>query len=180
MDRGEIIIRHAMASDAATVASLHTTSWRDAYATLLDPIYLAGPIEDERSALWSDRLGRPDPRRTTLLAETPDAAAVGFGCAYSDLDPIWGSLIDNLHVLPRMRGMRIGARLMTALAGCVEPEADLKGIHLWVFEANEPALRFYRRMGGEVVERSLSEVPTSRGAPILRVFWADIAALAAR
>lgn len=180
MDRGELTIRRAVASDAATVASLHTASWRDAYAALLDPTYLAGPMEDERRAVWSDRLGHPDPRRTTLIAETADATAVGFACVYRDLDPVWGSLIDNLHVLPRMRGERIGAHLVTAVAGCVEPEAELKGIHLWVFEANVRALRFYRRLGGDVVERGLSGVPTSRGAPILRVFWADMAALAVR
>jgi GNAT superfamily N-acetyltransferase len=130
MDFGGITIRCAVSSDAATVASLHTASWRDAYATVLDPTYLAGPIADERRLFWSDRLGRPDPRRTILLAETTDATALGFGCVYRDRDPVWGSLIDNLHVLPRMRGRRIGAYLMTALAGCVEPEADLKGLHL--------------------------------------------------
>ncbi|MCJ2085856.1 GNAT family N-acetyltransferase [Methylobacterium sp. E-005] len=179
MELGDITIRRAVSSDAATIATLHTASWRDAYAALLDPTYLAGPIEDERRALWSDRLEHPDPRRTTLLAETADATALGFGCVYRDLDPAWGSLIDNLHVDPQRRGQRIGSHLMEAVARCVETNAELSGIHLWVFEANEAALRFYIRLGGEVVERSASQVPTSRGRTILRVFWPDIAVLAA-
>ncbi|MCJ2069007.1 GNAT family N-acetyltransferase [Methylobacterium sp. J-030] len=179
MDLGGLTIRCAVPRDAATIAAIHTASWRDAYATLLDPSYLAGPIEDERRSLWSDRLQHPDPRRTTLLAETADATALGFGCVYRDLDPAWGSLIDNLHVVPQMRGRHIGAHLMRAVARSVEREAEMRGIHLWVFEANEAALRFYRRLGGGVVERSASQVPTSRGTPILRVFWPDVAALAA-
>jgi ribosomal protein S18 acetylase RimI-like enzyme len=179
MDLGGIRIRRAVSRDAAAIASIHTASWRDAYATLLDPAYLAGPIEDDRRALWADRLERPDPRRTTLLAEAADAAALGFGCVYRDLDPAWGSLIDNLHVVPRMRGRRIGVHLITAVARCAEGDAETRGIHLWVFEANEAAVRFYRRLGGDIVERDASQAPTSRGAAILRVFWPDVAVLAA-
>ena len=179
MDLGGITIRHAVSRDAATIASLHTASWRDAYATLLDPTYLAGPIEDERRALWSDRLEHPDPRRATLVAEAADATALGFGCVYRDLDPAWGSLIDNLHVAPQMRGRRIGAHLIKAVARCVAGDANTSGIHLWVFEANERALRFYLRLDGRIVERDASQVPASRGAAILRVFWPDSAVLAA-
>jgi hypothetical protein len=48
-----------------------------------------------------------------------------------------------------------------------------------VYEANAAALRFYLRLGGEVVERGASQMAASRGAAILRVFWPDMAVLAA-
>ncbi|MEI4509307.1 hypothetical protein WBQ88_16290 [Sphingopyxis sp. CCNWLW253] len=68
-------------------------------------------------------------------------------------------------------------RIIEAVARRIEADATTHGVHLWVFEANEAALRFYLRLGGEVVERDSSQIPAARGATILRVFWRDIAAL---
>lgn len=173
----EIVTRIATSSDATEIADIHCASWRDAYANVLDPAFLAGPIEEDRRGLWSSRLDRPDPRRTILIGEASSAASVGFGCAYSDLDPIWGSWIDNLHVRPELRGNGAGCRIITALARSMAATAST-GVHLWVFEANTAAIRFYLRLGGEVVGRDKSQIPAAGGATILRVFWADVAALA--
>ena len=48
MDRGEITTRPIVATDAATVADLHTTSWRSAYRGMLRDDYLDGDIATER------------------------------------------------------------------------------------------------------------------------------------
>src|SRR3546814_2966887 len=63
MLKGEITIRHATLTDAGEIAAIHCASWRDAYANVLDPGFLSGPIEDDRRAIWSERLGKPDPKR---------------------------------------------------------------------------------------------------------------------
>lgn len=177
MLKGEITIRHATLTDAGEIAAIHCASWRDAYANVLDPGFLSGPIEDDRRAIWSERLGRPDPKRLILIGEGSDSVPVGFGCAYRDLDPVWGSWIDNLHVRPGLRGGGIGRHIIRTVARHIEADATTCGLHLWVFEANEAALRFYLRLGGEVVERDSSQISAARGATILRVFWRDIAAL---
>lgn len=173
----QFTIRHARLTDASDIAAIHCASWRDAYANVLDPTFLSGPIEDDRRTLWSERLQTPDPKRTILLGEGINSTPVGFGCAYGDLDPVWGSWIDNLHVRPDLRGGGIGRRIIDAVARCLEAGAASRGAHLWVFEANEAALRFYSRLGGEIVEHGASQIPAARGATILRVFWRDIAAL---
>jgi len=51
-------------------------------------------------------------------------------------------------------------------------------VHVWTFEANQAALRFYRRLGGQVVERGTSQIPAAKGATILRLFWPTLSALA--
>ena len=177
MAKGKITIRDATLTDAGDIAALNCASWRDAYANVLDSVFLSGPIENDRRALWSARLETPDPQRTILVGVGSDTTPVGFGCAYRDLDPVWGSWIDNLHVRPALRGSGIGRRIIEAVARRIQVDAATRGLHLWVFETNEAALRFYLRLGGEVVERGSSQIPAARGATILRVFWRDIAAL---
>lgn len=174
----EINVRHATLADASQIAAIHCASWRDAYASVLDEAFLAGPIEEDRRTLWSDRLQNPDQARVILLADAARATPAGFVCAYRDLDPVWGSWIDNLHVLPALRGLGIGEHLMRSAARALAAEAKMIGLHLWTFEANQAALRFYRRLGGEVVERGTSQIPAAKGASILRVFWPALSALA--
>ncbi len=49
----DIIYRPAQATDALTIAAIHIASWRDAsYRSILDPAFLAGPIEEDRRSHW--------------------------------------------------------------------------------------------------------------------------------
>jgi len=70
-----------------------------------------------------------------------------------------------------MRGRLIGERLLRATALSLESSGKGNGLHVWVFEANEAARRFYHRLGGEVVGRDLSGIPAAAGSPILQVYW---------
>lgn len=166
-----ITIRPALESDAVTVAAIHVASWRDAYAQILTADYLSGPIEADRTAVWSNRLRERPPGQLVDIAFDPVGRAQGFVCGYLDHDPVWGGLIDNLHVLPQTRGQGVGERLMRGAARQLLANGPGRGLHLWVFEANEAAVRFYKRHGGEVVEREVSKMPATGGKPILRVHW---------
>jgi ribosomal protein S18 acetylase RimI-like enzyme len=172
-----IEVRSALADDALGIAAVHCASWRDAYANILERAYLEGSIEVDRQSFWSSRFANPDPARTVFVADATLASTVAFICVHRDLDAKWGSLIDNLHVLPALRGKGIGERLMRTAARFLSQEARIIQLHLWVFEANKAGLRFYERLGGEVVERDVSRIPAARGASVLRVFWPDISAL---
>ncbi len=167
----DIAIRPATEVDAATIATIHTASWRDAYAHILAPEYLSGCIEDDRLALWSQRLR--DSPATLLVNMAFDSAgrAQAFICSYCDVDPVWGSLVDNLHVLPHARGHGIGEKLFRAVARQLSERGSRLGLHLWAFEANVAALRFYRRLGGRVVESDYSRIPAAGGKTVLRVHW---------
>jgi ribosomal protein S18 acetylase RimI-like enzyme len=172
-----IMIRHAGAADAGRIAALHCASWRDAYAQVLDPVFLAGPIEADRRALWAERLGTPDAAQVVLLAETPEQETAGFICLFREFDPRWGSLIDNLHVSPMLRGRGIGERLIRAAVAMLGAD---RPFHLWAFEANDAGIRFYQRLGGTIVERGFDDMPAARGAPHVRIAWPDAAWLPMR
>lgn len=167
----EITWRSATQADAASIAAIHVASWRDAYAPILDPEFLAGPVEADRLALWSMRLRTAGPMQLVHVAEDPSRTLVGFVCAYRNCDPDWGSLVDNLHVLPQMRGRSIGERLLRSAARRLKDKGSQMGLHLWVFEANESALRFYKRLGAQIVERDVSRIPAANRKPVLRAHW---------
>jgi ribosomal protein S18 acetylase RimI-like enzyme len=166
-----IVIRPATEADAATIAEIHVASWRDAYANILEPEFLSGGIESDRLAVWSKRFRNGSPTQLVNVAFDPTGHALAFVCGYCDFDPVWGSLVDNLHVRPQARGRGLGEQLLRAVAGEFLAKASSSGLHLWVFEANVDGLRFYERLGGRVVERDTSKMPAAGGKAVLRVHW---------
>ena len=51
-----------------------------------------------------------------LNVVTGDGEPVGFAFASLDEDPTWGTLLDNLHLLPSHQGTGIGRGLLAAVA----------------------------------------------------------------
>lgn len=175
----QLKLRPAVASDVPAIAALHTASWRDAYAGILDPDFLAGPIEADRLDLWRKRLRDADEDQLVHVAETEDGdEVVGLICAFRNADPTWGSHADNLHVAPHLRGNNVGEKLLRSAAGSLASRGAEGGLHLWVFEANTAGLRFYERLGGRVVGQTLSRMAAAPGKISLRVHWPTLQDLA--
>ncbi|MGZ6020662.1 MAG: N-acetyltransferase family protein [Phenylobacterium sp.] len=170
----QLRLRPATASDVPAIAALHTTSWRDAYAALLDPDFLAGPIEADRLDVWEKRLRDTDADQVVQVAESGDREVVGFVCAFPNADPAWGSLVDNLHVAPHMRGNKVGEKLLRSAAASLASRGAHGGLFLWVFEANTAGLRFYERLGGRVVGQDVSRIAAANGKTSLRVHWPSL------
>lgn len=174
-----LTFRRATVSDISTIASLHTISWRDAYRGILPDTYLDGQITDERANLWRSRFSSLAPNRFfVVLAETPEEP-VGFACILLDENPQWGACLDNLHVLPPWRNRGVGRLLFGRAAQWVMESEPGWPIHLWVFEANHNARRFYDELGGEVVKQQIKE--TLKGIEVSSVLylWRDVEGLLA-
>ncbi|MFH6782379.1 MULTISPECIES: GNAT family N-acetyltransferase [Methylobacterium] len=165
-------MRIATDADAALLARLHTASWRSAYGAILEPGFLSGPIEQERLEVWTSRIGRPHPDQTAIIAESADEA-LGFVCAIGAEDERWGTLVDNLHVLPMAKRRGLGTALLAAAADWSLAAYPGSGLYLWCFEQNEPARRFYERRGGMAVERSRHAIPGGGDRPVIRYHWDD-------
>jgi ribosomal protein S18 acetylase RimI-like enzyme len=170
-----VTIRSATEADAASVAAVHVASWRDAYAHILAPEFLNSGIEADRLRVWLQRLRDRPPSQLVDVAVDSTGRVIAFVCAYCDFDPHWGSLIDNLHVLPQVRGQGIGERLFRAVVGQLAARISGSGLHLWIFEAKVAGLRFYKRLGGRVVGKDGSRIPAAGGKVVLRVHWPTIA-----
>jgi GNAT superfamily N-acetyltransferase len=178
MRNGDFIFRPATLADSERIASLHTDSWRDAYPGILPEDYLDGPIAQERARLWQARLAsRGADRRYVLLVESEEGL-VGFVCVLLDEEPGWGACLDNLHVLPKLKGHGLGRQLFSKAAEWVMSKEPGWPMHLWVFEENHRARRFYEALGGEVVERRFKQTPAGVKIASLCYVWRDLSALA--
>ena len=176
--------RLAGPADARAVAELHADSWRRHYRGAYSDSFLDGEVVADRLAVWTDRLREPDPRRVTILAE--DDGLIGFANTFLDNDPMWGALLDNLHVADGHKRRGIGSRLMALTAKAVLERAGGKGLYLWVLEQNGDAQAFYAAHGASCAGRHPAEPPggiASRltGSPAkLRYAWREPALLLER
>ena len=164
------IYRSVELTDGEAVAALHTESWRQTYRGILTDDYLDRLVGEDRYAVWAKRLLDPEPNQRVLLAEEGEKL-VGFISFYLDSDPELGTLVDNLHVAPALKGRGIGAALWREGIRQVLPLAKHAGFYLYVYEANVPAIRFYEHMGGLCVSRDGHELPGGGQAMALCYKW---------
>ena len=99
-----------------------------------------------------------------------------FIAAWTAGDPGFGAYIDNLHVHPERRSAGLGRRLLGAAMRRVADRGEARA-YLWVFDGNTRAIDFYRRLGGEIVERGFDEIDGLKVAQS-RIAWGDTSRLA--
>jgi GNAT superfamily N-acetyltransferase len=172
-------IRAARPADAPAVATLHANSWRSAYRGILRDEFLDGALDENRRALWDSRLSDGTADNQFILVDEEAGRIRGFACAFIDADPEWGTLLDNLHVVPELKGQGLGRRLISMIAAKVLQNASKPMLHLWAYEKNVGARRFYERLGG--VATACEEEPALDGTRLnaVRYFWAQLSDLAA-
>lgn len=176
MTKADVVVRAMTAGDVETVAALHAGSWRTAYRGILSDAYLDGGALENRRAHWRARLLTPGPRQAGFIADHAGAPA-GLAFLLGDDDPEYGTLLDNLHVLDEARRLGLGRTLLAACAREVLARGWQPRLHLWVFEVNSGARRFYERHGG--VARGIAPLVTSEGTahPTVRYAWDDVSTL---
>jgi GNAT superfamily N-acetyltransferase len=165
-----LVVAHATAADAETIAALHAASWRAAYRGIMPDDFLDRAVFDDRLNHWRARM-KTAPSTQVVLKAVDDGVVCGFACTYLDADETWGALLDNLHVAPASIGRGIGVKLLAETFDYVRRVRPKSRLHLWVFEANSRARRFYERHGGTAVEEKNVEVLPGISAPEVRYVW---------
>ncbi|MGW4248730.1 N-acetyltransferase family protein [Nocardia sp. NPDC004722] len=163
-----IRIRPGTEADAKAVATLHTASWRTAYAAIMPASYLDGSLADDHRTLWLTRLTGGDAEGSLFLAES-DGELAGF--IYLALQPDGRVLIDNLHVDPARKRGGIGGLLLRHGFDWAATEYPGHPVYLEVLQANTPAIAFYRRHGGHVGEPRTAYFPAGFEVTDLEVTW---------
>ena len=83
-----------------------------------------------------------------------DGALAGFALFFHKFSTFLGEpgiYLEDLFVLPEKRGLGIGEVLLTFL-GHLALERDCQRIEWVVLDWNEPALKFYRRLGAQALD----------------------------
>ena len=95
----------------------------------------------------------PRPAAEVVLAYADDAV-VGFALFFHNFSTFLGRpglYLEDLFVVPEWRGRRIGARLIAHLAE-IAVQRGCGRMEWMVLDWNEPALRFYDRIGATVMK----------------------------
>jgi GNAT superfamily N-acetyltransferase len=145
MSADNVRIRTATAADAPTV---HRLIRELAVYERLEHEAVGG-AEDLVAHLEGD-----PPLVEALLAEDGDGTALGFALTYttfSTFQCLPGMYIEDLFVVPAARGRGVGGALLRAIAAHAVERGH--GRLEWsVLDWNEPAIGFYRRIGGLPVD----------------------------
>ena len=171
-----ITLRPAKPSDFKAIAKLHIDNWRKNYRGILSDNYLDNEVEKDRLDTWYKRLSSPNENQIVTIA-TLDNIFAGFCCVYLDEDPIFGSLIDNLHVSSNLQRSGIGRILVTDCANKIYDQAENKKMYLWVFESNQNARIAYERLGGTNFETIEKGNPDGTSSKTCRIIWDDLTKL---
>jgi GNAT superfamily N-acetyltransferase len=177
---GDVQFRLAGRTDADAIAALHADSWRRHYRGAYSDAFLDGDVLADRVEVWRRRLGDSERSGHTVVAEG-GGSLIGFAHTVLDDHPMWGALLDNLHVTHRRQREGTGSRLLALTARAVIERET--GLYLWVLEQNVEAQAFYEAHGGERVESALVAPPGGvadrlSDSPVkLRYAWHDPAVL---
>ena len=168
MKNKKINFRLATLDDATNIAKLHVQNWQTTYRSSWSDNFLDNIAPKKQLEVWTQRL--IDATLHILLAEAENQLT-GFACTELNADPVYGSLLDNLHVAADWRGHRIGKQLTLTSMDWVRKQNAQSGYFLWVLEKNLHARKFYKMLGGEEVETVIKNHPERGGFSVVRCAW---------
>lgn len=142
-----ITIRPAVAEDAAEIANVHVSSWRETYGRLVPAATIANLASTfrRRYQLWQKLI--PLKEQVTLVAEHSGDGVVGFvnGGSARDENHTERCELYCLYLLQKYQGQQVGYRLLREFFAKSRQRSFNSG-YVWVLEGN-PALSFYKRTG---------------------------------
>lgn len=137
-------IRKPASADAAAIADLHVSTWREAYSHLLPEDYFSDEYIATRHRMWDHALSHPRDEVVVRIAEI-DGAVIGFAWT----GPATGA---DGEAPPRERQL-YALYLAAAHHGSGAAQALLdealgdRPAMLWVAKENPRAIAFYSRNG---------------------------------
>ncbi|MEM8483900.1 MAG: GNAT family N-acetyltransferase [Bacteroidota bacterium] len=169
-------IRAGLSEEWPAIAQLHSQSWEIAYRDILSNAFLDNHVLANRMQYWETRFKAGIPDHTFIRVAEQGDRLVGLVCAVAGADPVWGTLIDNLHVLPGSQQRGLGRQLIQQAAQWVLGRPDVSvpteaPMYLWVYRENVRARTFYEKVHGEAVEEKTEPQPDGSMAPIVRYAW---------
>jgi ribosomal protein S18 acetylase RimI-like enzyme len=146
-----IEVRRAKPSDAAAVACTHDEAWRSTYQGIIP-----GPELDKlinrRGPDWWESAIRKGSRIAILVFGDTVAGYANYGrnrarSLYYDGE------IYELYLRPEFQGLGFGRKLFASARRDLV-QSGLRSLVIWALSDNDPAVGFYRTLGGRAVARS--------------------------
>jgi ribosomal protein S18 acetylase RimI-like enzyme len=157
------MIRRASPSDANAIATVHISSWQDAYRSLMPAEYLdaLGATLPRRESYWARAIESGE--SNVLVAELNERVIGWISTGASRDEEAAGNNVGEvmaIYVLAQHWQTGVGLALWKAGVQGLK-EQGYQRLALWVLTRNKRAIHFYRRMG--CVEEAGSERNLERG-----------------
>jgi ribosomal protein S18 acetylase RimI-like enzyme len=146
-----IEIRQAKPSDAGAVASTHDEAWRSAYQGIIPSVELEKLIS-RRGSDWWDSAIRKGSRISILGFGDKVAGYANYGRNRARSLHYDGEIYE-LYLRPEFQGLGFGRRLFGAARRDLL-QSGMKSLVVWALSDNDPAVEFYRALGGRAIARS--------------------------
>jgi ribosomal protein S18 acetylase RimI-like enzyme len=146
-----IEIRRAKVSDAKAVAEAHDEAWRGAYQGVIPGIELEKLIQRRGPDWWESAIRKGS--RIAILAFGDKVAGYANYGRNRARSLFFDSEVYELYLRPEYQGLGFGRRLFTSARRDLS-QTGMKSLVVWALADNEPAVGFYRALGGKAVARS--------------------------
>src|SRR4051812_22809657 len=151
-------LRLATPDDAAKIAAIELDNYRRVYRGHIPDSWLDLQTIEKYVPWWRERLLHPVADAAVLLALDDASNVVGFGRSGRDRHgPDDGAgEFQKLYVAHDAQRSGIGRFLLAAMAQRLQ-QAGYRHARVWVLTSNQPACRFYERLGGKLVDITHAE-----------------------
>jgi GNAT superfamily N-acetyltransferase len=166
----DITISSATPADAAGIAAVHVSVWRNAYAGLL-PDYALETLSAKRLShhYLATILAGPG---AFVARDTETGTVIGFTTAsVAPLDAPAAGEVKTLYVADDWREQGLGRALLREAASFLTDQG-CGSMFLWVL-ADNPSRWFYERMGGRPVRQDMTRVG-GVPLPIVAMQWNNV------
>lgn len=134
------MIRDARPEDAVPLATVHVSSWQEAYRGLIDQAFLDSLDVAGRTESW-DRIIRQ--HRARVLVAEDDDGVIGFCTVGQSSDEGWGEVF-SIYLSPSHWRRGVGSRLLASGERALAEAGEERAL-LWVLDTNRRARAFYER-----------------------------------
>jgi ribosomal protein S18 acetylase RimI-like enzyme len=146
-----IEIRRAKPCDAHAVAETHDEAWRGAYQGIIPGAELEKLISRRGPAWWDNAISKGS--RVALLSFGDRIAGYANYGRNRARSLFYDGEIYELYLRPEFQGLGFGRRLFTSARRDLA-QSGLRSLVVWALSDNDPAVEFYRALGGRAVARS--------------------------
>ncbi len=133
-------VRLAVPEDAWALGNIHVACWREAYAHLFSPAFLAALDVDQRRRQWAERLAAPGPGQYLVAVGDQRVVGLAWTAPSCDKPPVRELELVGLYLLAAHHGAGLGRALLDAAVGN-RPASS------WMAQDNPRARAFYARNG---------------------------------
>lgn len=146
-----IEIRRAKVSDAVAIAETHDSAWRAAYQGIIPGTELEKLVNRRGPDWWASAI-RKGSRIALMQFGDHIAGYTNYGRNRAR-SLFYDGEVYEIYLKPEYQGLGFGRRLFTSARRDLA-QSGLKSLVIWALSDNEPALEFYRALGGRAVARS--------------------------